>query len=77
MPSTGWPTRIRLFLWAYVAVIFVGSIHLAYHYAVDSYVGWVLTLVIWRLSCPLARLWENTAAARRFRNAFAESPASL
>jgi PAP2 superfamily len=77
LASAGWWPWIRRFLWAYVAVIFMGSIHLGYHYAVDSYVAWALTLAIWRVAGPVARRWEATAAATRLRTAFAESPASL
>ena len=77
LASTGWLPWIRRFLWAYVAVIFVGSIHLGYHYALDSYLAWALTLVIWFVSGILARRWEALPAATRFRHAFAESPASL
>lgn len=77
LASSGWPGWIRRSLWAYVAVIFAGSIHLGYHYAVDSYVAWSLTLVLWWVSRHLARRWEATPDAGLFRRAFAESPASL
>jgi hypothetical protein len=77
LASGGWPVWIRRFLWAYVVVIFVGSVHLAYHYAVDGYAGWALALAVWWLAGWLARRWDATAAAARLRSAFAESPASL
>ena len=77
LASSGWPAWIRRFLWAYVGVIFVGSIHLGYHYAVDSYFAWGLTLVLWWAAGHMARRWEATPAALRFSRAFVESPASL
>jgi len=77
MASSGWPAWIRRCLWAYVPVIFVGSIYLGYHYAVDGYAGWMLALAAWWIAGAMARRWEATAMATRFRNAFAESPASL
>lgn len=77
LASGGWPRWIRRALWAYVGVIFVGSVHLAYHYAVDGYAGWALALAIWWVAAPMAGWWEATAPALRFRAAFAESPASL
>ena len=39
--SLGW------LLWAYALVIFLGSIHLAWHYAVDGYAGVGLALLFW------------------------------
>jgi hypothetical protein len=34
--------------WAYLAVILVGSVHLAWHYAIDGYVSILAVLLIWR-----------------------------
>jgi len=36
--------------WLYAAVIFIGSVHLGWHYAVDGYVAALLVLVIWKVS---------------------------
>jgi hypothetical protein len=33
--------------WAYAAVIMVGSVHLAWHYALDGYVAAVVTCLLW------------------------------
>jgi PAP2 superfamily len=43
----------KLAAWAtglYLALIMVGSVHLAYHYAVDGYVAMIATAAIWKLS---------------------------
>lgn len=77
LASEGWPVWIRRLLWSYVVVIFLGSIHLGYHYALDAYVGWAVTLLTWWVTAPLAQRWERTEIATRFRRCFAESPASL
>lgn len=67
LASTGWPKWLRRILWANVALIFLGSIHLAWHYAVDSYVIWAVTLAMWWAMAPVARWWEASSPARRFR----------
>lgn len=77
LSSTGWPGWLRRLLWLNVPLIFLGSIHLGWHYAVDGYVAWALTLVIWWAADPLARRCESRPVAVRFRRAFAQSPASL
>jgi len=38
----------------YTAIMFVGSILLQWHYAVDGYAGFALALVVWRLSFALS-----------------------
>ena len=50
----------------HAALIFIGSIHLAWHYAVDAYAAWALTLVIWFAMAPVARWWHSTAAQADF-----------
>jgi hypothetical protein len=35
---------------AFFVIIFVGSVHLAYHYAVDGYVSIIVTAIIWKLT---------------------------
>lgn len=41
---------------AFLVVIMIGSVHLAYHYAVDGYVSILATLAIWWVTKPLARM---------------------
>jgi hypothetical protein len=54
-------------------LIFIGSIHLGWHYAVDSYLAWALTLVIWFAVLPIARWWHRTAAQGDFDRALAST----
>ncbi|WP_120077081.1 phosphatase PAP2 family protein [Aurantiacibacter odishensis] len=50
-------TALKLLMWAYVAVIFVGSVHLGWHYALDGVVSAVGMLLIWAaVKAFLARL---------------------
>jgi hypothetical protein len=42
--------------WLFTLTIFVASVHLAYHYAVDGYVAIVATVAIWAVAKPLARM---------------------
>ena len=57
---------VRIVAITHAVLIFIGSIHLAWHYAVDSYLAWALTMVIWWAAGPLAQWWEATALARNF-----------
>ena len=52
---------------AYAAVIWVGSIHLGWHYAVDGIVGDLLTLAIWVASGRLAERLERPVFASAAR----------
>lgn len=53
----GWRTNrgIGIFLTAHAFLIFIGSVHLGWHYAVDGYVSVIVTLLIWRFSGYLAK----------------------
>jgi PAP2 superfamily len=54
------------FLLGHALLIFLGSIHLAWHYAIDTYVAWALTLVLWFALAPVARWWESRSVQRDF-----------
>ncbi len=52
MALTAWRTS-RIFgavMYAYLGMILIGSVHLAWHYAVDGYLSLILTYGIWCLS---------------------------
>ena len=51
--DSGLTARIATTLFA--SVIFLGSIHLAWHYALDGYAGAALTAAIWKMSPYLTR----------------------
>lgn len=48
-------------MWAYAAIIWVGSIHLGWHYAIDGVVAAGLTLAIWRATGRIANWLERPA----------------
>jgi PAP2 superfamily len=52
-------------------LIYIGSIHLGWHYAVDSYLSWALTIVVWYATAPVARWWHNTNAQKDFEASLA------
>lgn len=51
---SGLVARIATILFA--TVIFLGSIHLAWHYAIDGYVATAMAAIIWKATAHLARL---------------------
>ena len=56
-------------LLAHAGLIFIGSVVLAWHYAVDAYVAWALTLVLWYGLTPVARWWHGRPAHVDFAQA--------
>lgn len=69
LASGGWPRWVRRLLFVHFLLVYIGSVHLAWHYAVDAYAGWAVALLVWWAAGPLARRWENTRPAREFRAA--------
>ncbi|MGB3899498.1 MAG: phosphatase PAP2 family protein [Mesorhizobium sp.] len=47
LASKGFSHVIRRLLKLHMVLIFIGSVHLGWHYAVDAYVSWAVTLVAW------------------------------
>jgi hypothetical protein len=50
--------------WIFAAIIFIGSIHLGWHYAVDGYAAALLVLAIWKISGLLGGTPDARDAAR-------------
>jgi hypothetical protein len=58
--------KVGRVLYVHAAGIFIGSVMLAWHYAVDSYLAWALTLALWYTMGPVARWWHNSWPHRDF-----------
>ncbi len=56
--------RLGMVMYGYVFVIFIGSVHLGWHYAVDAYIAWAVVAAIWWISGQMARWNETTSWAR-------------
>jgi hypothetical protein len=71
LASAGRPRWVRAILVAHCALIFIGSVHLAWHYAVDGYLAMALAAGLWWIAGPLARWWETTRAVADYHAALA------
>lgn len=67
LTSAGRPLWVRRGLMVHAALIFLGSIHLGWHYAVDGYLAFALAYAVWRAMEPVARWWERSAAAQNYK----------
>lgn len=47
---------------AFLICIIIGSVHLAWHYAVDAYAGIIIAVVVWKLSGAALR-WQDKCLA--------------
>jgi len=48
----GWrlSRKLGLILTGYAVIVLLGSVHLAWHYAVDGYLSILLALIVWKAS---------------------------
>lgn len=67
----GWRMNrsLGMVLYACVILIFLGSVHLGWHYAIDAYAGWAIALLAWWGAGAAARRWETTGWARDYSRA--------
>lgn len=50
--------RLRPWLIAHAAWVFLGSVHLGWHYAVDAYLSFLVTGLVWLSTTVFARRWD-------------------
>jgi hypothetical protein len=55
-----------------LAVILLGSVHLGWHYAIDSYAGILLALVVWWAMGPVVAWYQNLALSRAWEQRLAQ-----
>ena len=71
LASAGRPRWVRVALGVHCALIFIGSVHLGWHYAVDGYASMALALGLWWVTGPISRWWETTRAVQDYAQAIA------
>ena len=47
-------------------LVFVASFYLGWHYAIDAYFGWAVTLIAWKVSGPIANWWHQRPEVKNF-----------
>jgi hypothetical protein len=67
----GWRINRTLGIWmtAYAGVILLGSVHLAWHYAVDSYAGILIAALAWWIAGRLVQWNMRLPLVRQYRMA--------
>lgn len=71
----GWQLNRKLgwALFVFTGCIFIGSIHLGWHYAIDGYAGFAVALIAWWGSGAMARWWETTQWAQEYARVTAKN----
>lgn len=72
----GWQLGRRTGFWLSVHGFFIaiGSVYLGWHYAVDIYLGWAITLVAWYVAGFISRWWHLRPHVQAFHNTTIDSP---
>jgi hypothetical protein len=62
-----WPRSrwVSVGFWGFTLLIFLGSVHLGWHYAVDGYVSLLAVIPIWLASGWVARRWKELRSRSR------------
>ncbi len=67
LASKGWARWVRIGLLTHCVLIFLGSVHLGWHYAVDGYAAAATAIVLWWIAGRLARWWETMPASQDYQ----------
>lgn len=62
---TGHSRRAGAVVWAFAAVILIGSVHLGWHYAIDGYVAIAVAVATWVGVGRMIDWWDRTAEEKR------------
>ena len=50
-----------------MVLVFIASVHLGWHYAVDGYGAWLIALPLWWIAGRIAAWWEAKPHVESFR----------
>jgi PAP2 superfamily len=64
---------LRNLMIVHMVLIFLGSIHLGWHYALDSYVAWAIAGLFWIAAYEVALWWEAHPRVQAFNTNYATS----
>ena len=71
-----WGGWLRKVIVAHAVLILPGSVHLGWHYAIDAYLAFALTLVVWFAMKPVSRWWHERPSVKQFDQDTAEGYAA-
>ena len=75
LTTWGKASWLRWLMVGHCVLIFLGSIHLGWHYAVDGYMAWAMVIAIWLLAGVIVRWWESGKSVQEFNAAHAAEAA--
>ena len=59
------------FFVGFAVVVFLSSIHLGWHYAVDGYAGAAIAIICWKIAAPLARFMHRQPEMKHYQEGLA------
>lgn len=67
---------VAILMWTHCILVFIGSVWLGWHYAVDGYVAFAITGFFWWWSKSIAAWWHSLSFVKDFDRVLAELPGS-
>lgn len=60
---------LRAIMIVHAALIFIASIHLGWHYAVDTYIAWPIAVALWSVAGRISSWWDTRVHVQSFKAA--------